>query len=176
VINDSRRIYILKLLNKKNIALTALGLQVIGLLGYVQFGPSFIPAQLTSYSEGCTPTSSELPKICTGVQPQTMCVGTTAELDGIFHAHDYVLDNVKDGSGNVPRLYLAKLPKDMKKHSGPPKKQQHLFVKSLLPMILQVNEDVREKRETLLEIKHRMAKGESITPEQKVWLHELATE
>ncbi len=96
-------------------------------------------------------------------------VETVKELAKIFE--DFDLTQTKA----VPRLYLAKLP-------GKPKAQKHakkgakaLFVKAVLPHILQVNEGILADRTRLLELQEKQVEGKRLTPGEKLWLSKLAS-
>jgi Bax protein len=72
----------------------------------------------------------------------------------------------------VPRLYLVSLPKDFKRASVDSKKK--LFVKSLLPLILQANENILQERRKLLAIMAQHQAGLKLSIAQKSWLTDVA--
>jgi Bax protein len=99
-------------------------------------------------------------------------VASVKELNHVFKDRDYNLSKVKSGGG-VPRLYLAKLPSDMrhqKKSSNP------TFIQVLLPHILKVNEKIMADRERLLEMQARQKKGGHLLYAEKMWLMKLASD
>lgn len=164
----------------RNLVIGALGLQIAGLFAWIALDTTDMSGSF-QVSHECpveeANLATPLPDVCRKKAPNLTSIQLTSDLDALFKEKTYALDTVKAGTTSVPRVYLAKLPRDMnKKRMGPPRRQQHLFVKSLLPMILQVNEDVRLKRETLLDIKTRLAKGEKISREERLWLSELAAQ
>src|ERR1700722_18579644 len=69
-------------------------------------------------------------------------VTSVKELDHVFNNWDYTLTNVSK-EGTVPRLYLAKLPQDMRKKN---KSSNATFIQVLLPHVLKVNEQILEDR------------------------------
>ena len=70
------------------------------------------------------------------------------EMTQAFDQTGFELTKVAQGEGSVPRIYLAKLPGDLK--GLPPKHKRDAFIKSILPLVLQVNEEIRQDREKLM--------------------------
>ncbi len=82
----------------------------------------------------------------------------------LFNDLGYDLKNVRAGQ-KVKPIYLTKLPKDLKT-LGDTKKKRELFIKIVLPLILNVNEKITEDRKKLFKI---LAKNFN-TVGEKVWL------
>ena len=82
----------------------------------------------------------------------------------LFNDLGYDLKNVRAGQ-KVKPIYLTKLPKDLKT-LGDTKKKRELFIKIVLPLILNVNEKITEDRKKLFKI---LAKNFN-TAGEKVWL------
>ncbi len=100
------------------------------------------------------------------------CVSSVRELDQVFDNCDYTLTKTKT-KGEVPRLYLAKLPKDMKRKK---KSSNFTFIQVLLPHILKVNEQILSDRNRLLEMQKRQKGGHTLRPSEKIWIMKLASE
>jgi len=98
-------------------------------------------------------------------------VTSVKELDNVFNNWDYTLTKVSHDR-EVPRLYLAKLPSDMKRKN---KSSNATFIQVLLPHILKVNEQILKDRERLVELKEQQ-KGRHLRQPEKMWLMKLASD
>ncbi|MFN7709587.1 MAG: glucosaminidase domain-containing protein [Holosporales bacterium] len=107
-------------------------------------------------------------------QGHTVCVDETSQLEQVFDAHGYCLKGCASGEKSVPRVYLASLPKDFSKRNSTASKRE-VFLKTMLPLILKTNEDIRRERGLLLQIKTNRDQGKSLTPGQRKALMNLAT-
>ncbi len=99
-------------------------------------------------------------------------VANVKELDSVFKQWDFDLKKAKS-EGKAPRLYLAKLPNDMK---GQKTAANSTFIRALLPHILKVNEQILSDRERLLDMKKRQKAGGHLRHAEKMWLKKLASE
>jgi Bax protein len=106
-------------------------------------------------------------------QPRFISVKSAAELTALFKRKKYTLDRTDDGRVIIPRLYLAKLPNDFNKNSHSPSRRE-LFVRSLLPLVLDANHEVMRERKQLLKINDHVNKGRALTGSQKTCLKTLA--
>ncbi|MBA3814094.1 MAG: glucosaminidase domain-containing protein [Alphaproteobacteria bacterium] len=98
-------------------------------------------------------------------------VGSVKELDRVFSNSDYTL-NKASHKREVPRLYLAKLPKDMKNKA---KSSNGTFIQVLLPHILKVNEKILTDRKRLVDLKEQL-KTRHLRHTEKMWLMKLASD
>lgn len=96
------------------------------------------------------------------------------EMCQAFDNCGFELSKVTSGDGAVPRIYLSKLPGDLK--GLPPKHKRDAFIKSILPLVLQVNEEIRQDREKLLALQERLNKGHHLRAHDRAWLSHLASE
>ncbi len=96
-------------------------------------------------------------------------VATAADLDDKFAQAGFRLDDIKGGA-DVPRLTLVSLPRDL---SGlrSVKARKSLFIRGMLPLVLQANEAVRKDRQRLLKL---MARGAPLGATDQKWVAELA--
>jgi len=99
-------------------------------------------------------------------------VASVKELDSVFRDWDYDLKKAKS-EGKVPRLYLSKLPKDMRRKS---RASNPTFIQTLLPHILEVNEQIFADRARLLEMRERQRSGGHLRQSEKMWLMKLAAD
>ena len=94
-------------------------------------------------------------------------------LSKTFKRIGYDLDAVKSGGDAVPRLFLASLPPDMSKIRQA-KDRKAIFFKTVLPLVLQVNDEIRADRRRLWDLSVRAKKGEYLPAVDRLWLIVLA--
>ncbi len=99
-------------------------------------------------------------------------VKNVKELDSVFKNWEFDLKKAKS-EGTVPRLYLSKLPKDMKRQK---KASNSTFIRALLPHILKVNEQILSDRDRLLDMQKRQKAGGHLRQAEKRWLRKLSAE
>lgn len=85
----------------------------------------------------------------------------------------YDLDSIIEGNGRVPRLFLASLPPGIEKIRET-KVRKAVFFKTVLPLILQVNEEVLVDRRRLWDLKVRLSLGERWGAADRLWLVVMA--
>jgi Bax protein len=97
---------------------------------------------------------------------------STGKLQKLFQRIGYELDGVRK-RGEVPRILLASLPPDL---PDLPRADQRkmTFIKSTLPLILHVNEQILHQRRRLMSIQSLMEAGEKISTENALWLEDMA--
>jgi len=96
-------------------------------------------------------------------------VVSAADLHDKFSAAGFHLANVRDGA-EVPRVALVKLPGDLSKLQSV-KAKKSLFIRSMLPLVLQTNEKVRHDRARLLKL---MVRGGQPGETNRLWVLGLA--
>ncbi|MEE8352006.1 MAG: glucosaminidase domain-containing protein [Rhodospirillales bacterium] len=98
---------------------------------------------------------------------------TTVALSRTFKQLDYNLDRVRAGESGVPRLFLASLPGDLKdvRETG---LRKSLFFKTVLPLVLQANEEILRDRRRLWNIHFHKSLGEKIVAADRLWLMMMA--
>jgi Bax protein len=99
-------------------------------------------------------------------------VGSAGKLSQLFKRIGYELDGVR-AKGEVPRLFIASLPHDLKKLSQPSHRKV-MFIKSTLPLILHVNELIAHDRERLIDLRRKMHAGIPLPAEDRAWLSRMA--
>ncbi len=105
-------------------------------------------------------------------QVTTMQVTGTNELTQVFQAHDYTLDQARRGEP-VPALQIDRVPGDLVNvRDGNERKE--LFIKALLPIVLETNERILAERDHLLRLHGRHAVGRSLSVIERMWLAEVA--
>jgi Bax protein len=96
-------------------------------------------------------------------------VASAADLHDKFSAAGFTLSEVRRG-GEVPRVLLVQLPGDLSTLQSV-KAKKSLFIRSMLPLVLQANEKVRKDRLRLLKL---MVRGSQPGEANRKWLLALA--
>ena len=96
-----------------------------------------------------------------------------ATLQEIFRARDYAIDTVRSGEKAVPRLVVAGLPDDMKRLDSTDERKR-LFVKTMLPLVLLVNESIERDRDRLRKLKDVVEAGHALAPMDRIWVARTA--
>ena len=94
-------------------------------------------------------------------------------LDETFDRLGYNLDAVSNKGAFVPRIFLASLPKDLDKIRRA-EKRKAIFFRSVLPLILQANEEIIFDRDRLLRLHMQIQKGQKLEAADRLWLIVLA--
>ena len=98
---------------------------------------------------------------------------TAEALSNTFKRIGYDLDGIKAGGMAVPRLFLASLPLDMSAIRQATERKT-IFFKTVLPLILQVNDEIRADRMRLLDLHTRARDGKHLPAVDRLWLIVLA--
>ena len=105
----------------------------------------------------------------------TVEVANTQELLALFDEHDYSLEvaDSTDSTIEIPTIYLSTLPNDFAKNLTIPEKKE-LFMKTLLPLILEANAEIDQERVKLIALKKILDNDGQILESQRAWLESLA--
>lgn len=123
----------------------------------------------------------ETPEMDAGVPPidkdsdRILRVTSTGDLVDMFDTLGYDFAYVRDNGTAVPRLFLAELPADFAARADAGQRVD-LFFRTLLPLMLRVNERITAQREQLLELSGQLAAGATLAEEDRLWLDSLAEE
>lgn len=90
-------------------------------------------------------------------------------IDGL----DYDLDAVLSGNSDVPRVHLASLPQNLSAIRHVDRKKE-MFFKVVLPLVLQVNEQITNDRQRLWQLKTARKLGSDLKATEKLWLAVMA--
>ena len=118
---------------------------------------------LVSCSDSAAPTYQ-------GSEIKVLKTTLATDLEQEFERHRYHLDNLDRG---VPPLILQTLPKDLPSIKSNRRKKQ-IFFKSLLPMVLLANNEIRRERKQVLDLKNVVDQGRSLDEHQLQNLTNLA--
>ena len=88
-----------------------------------------------------------------GRADRIVLVSSASQLTGYFERVNYRLGDIRD-RGEVPRLYLVRLPSDLRKLRTSSQRKA-VFIKTALPLILRANELIAEERARLIELQGR---------------------
>ena len=101
-----------------------------------------------------------------------MRVSNTEQLAQVFQAHDYSLDHARRGQP-IPALQIDRVPADLGSlRDG--NERKWLFIKALLPIILEVNERILAERKELLRLRDLASGGKELSVAERLWLADLA--
>ena len=98
---------------------------------------------------------------------------TATKLNDSFARIGYDLDSVVAGDARVPRVFLGSIPPDIAE-IAPVGARKSVFFKSVLPLILQINEQILSDRCRLWTLRHRIAMGIRLGARERLWLVVLA--
>ena len=98
---------------------------------------------------------------------------TSGALSKTFKQLGYDLDRVRSGETAVPRLFLASLPGDIR-HIREASARKSLFIKTVLPLVLQVNEEILRDRRRLWNLHFQTSLGMKTGPADRLWLMVMA--
>jgi Bax protein len=102
-----------------------------------------------------------------GTRPRSL--HTTDALDDTFKRMDYDLAAITDHGRPVPRVFLASLPTDLSAVPEP-EKRKDVFFRTVLPLILQVNEEIQAERQRLWRLHEQIKRGHKIAAVDRLWL------
>lgn len=95
-------------------------------------------------------------------------VGSTGKLWELFENAGYELDGVRERAP-VPRLLIAALPKDIVDVTRPAHRKA-TFIKSMLPIVLHVNERILRQRARIIELREIADRGAPLDAADTEWL------
>lgn len=160
------------------IALT--GLCVAALYLMVAIDGSGMPAKAAIPAGGppaltALPEAGPAPVVSSFDKPiRTYAVGSSEKVAEIFERIGYRLDGVRE-KGEVPRVFLASLPDDLKmiRHVST---RKLMFIKTALPLILHVNELILSDRSRIEGLWSKSRKGVVPSATESAWLDDKAAE
>jgi Bax protein len=87
----------------------------------------------------------------------------------VFARINYDFDAVQAGHVSVPRLFVKSLPVDMRRIRAA-KERKKLFLLSVLPLILRVNDEIWAERKKLIKLKKLVNNRVKLSAEDRLWL------
>ncbi len=148
---------------------------IVALVGITISDP---PAQATSAPKASLRLSASLPiapkrtLLDQGASlslDRAIARATARALSDTFDTLGYDLDSVLAGDDRVPRVFFASLPPDLAqiREVGV---RKSIFFKTVLPLILQVNEETLAERRRVWDLRYRMRLGQRLDAIDRLWL------
>lgn len=100
-------------------------------------------------------------------------VAAAAELRDLLDETGYALRPIRHGDARVPRLFVESLPGDFDKRMVV-ETRKRTFIRTVLPLILKANEEVRQERRRLIALEEEILSGRDITEAEQAWVEGLA--
>jgi Bax protein len=120
-----------------------------------------------------TPTAPQLGFLPQSDDHVTVRPGSVAKLATVFQRFGYDLESVRS-HGLVPRVYLAMLPPDLA--SLPDSDQRKAaFIKTVLPLVLHVNETIAHDRARILALRTEFARARTLKVGDAEWLRGVSS-
>jgi Bax protein len=85
----------------------------------------------------------------------------------------YALRQIRRGDSRVPRLLVESLPDDFDEQMVVEARKQ-TFIRTVLPLILKANEEVRLERRQLIDLEEHILSGRDLSDGDQIWLDRLA--
>jgi Bax protein len=104
---------------------------------------------------------------------ETISAVSVTSVRKFYHEAVFSLDAVGTGQP-VPRVYLARIPSDIKSTIKTLKERKGFFIKTLLPLVLRVNERVLAERTYLKQLNRKASRGVALTAKETGWIGLLA--
>lgn len=98
---------------------------------------------------------------------------SVAVVSALYADLGYRLEPLRAGVAEVPRLYLAAVPDDLKAVRDV-EDRKSLFLRTVLPLVLRVNEEIAADRARLMALDSRIKSGRTVPRAEVQWLTDLA--
>lgn len=95
------------------------------------------------------------------------------QLHSYYEEQGYTMQALRAGNAKVPPVFITTVPEDWAKDLDIAQKKS-LFFRTLLPLVLQVNADIRADRVRLADLRKRLVAGETLARGDRDWLFKLA--
>lgn len=120
---------------------------------------------------GATQTRDQAVRRASLVKPVGVVVvpGSAEKLYQDFLRIGYRIDEVRQGAHPVPRVFVASMPGDVRTLRSVDRRKD-VFIKSMLPLILSVNEEILADRERLKRLFALERQGIALDPADRDWL------
>lgn len=98
-----------------------------------------------------------------------------ADVHRVYDSLGYGLDAVRADAAGVPRVYLTSVPRDIKSVTNVDKRKS-LFLRTMLPLILKVNEEIATDRARLKGLIADGADGKALSAADRRWVEAKSRE
>lgn len=106
-------------------------------------------------------------------KPKILHVSSAKAVWDYYEKTGFTMANLKTGRVDVPRIYLANIESNWAENESVSFKKD-LFFRTMLPLILRVNEIIANDREQLFILKSLVLSGQKLSKEDEQWLKKLA--
>ncbi len=113
--------------------------------------------------------------VATTADGRVMRFSSVGQLNDYYERIGYTVEALQAGGLRVPRLYLTGIPGDWAL-GMPIDSKKSVFFRTLLPLVLSVNEEVLANRKRLEALDQRIARGGNLGDADRRWLIALADE
>lgn len=100
-------------------------------------------------------------------------VGSADGLHDVLDQTGYALRPIRRGDSRVPRLLVESLPEDFDTRMVV-EARKRTFIRTVLPLILKANEEVRLERRRLISLEEQILSGRELAEDDQIWLDRLA--
>lgn len=100
---------------------------------------------------------------------------TAAEIQAAFDRVGYSVRDLRGNAASVPDVFLKSLPPELPRITNASQRKA-LFLSTLLPLVLKVNDGIRQERERLLAIRAEVEAGRKLSSSDRKWLKALQKE
>ncbi len=100
-------------------------------------------------------------------------VASADVLHEVLDETGYALWQIRRGDSHVPRLLVESLPKDFDEKMVVEARKK-TFIRTVLPLILKANEEVRQERRQLIGLEEHILSGHELSVDDQGWLDRLA--
>jgi Bax protein len=115
-------------------------------------------------------SANKLLVIASVVDSDSASAGTVSDA---FASIGYDLNSIRAGDELVPRLFLTSLPRDIGDVREPAIRKS-IFLKTVLPLVLQVNEEILAQRGRLWQLRFKLRMGQLLREADRLWLMVMA--
>lgn len=145
---------------------------IVFLIAVAAFNP---PAGMAGVTSAMLHLPAREAMLDTGLRPASgpFVVRSVKQLRQTFRQISFELEKVADGQHPVPRLFVTRLPSDLTAMREVSERKD-VFFKSMLPLVLKVNEDLRAERSRLWTLHSQQRLGEKLDAIDRLWLHVMA--
>lgn len=158
----------------KRAALALMGLSVIALYGAAIAYPVERPERVDRDWTALPQVAPEADLVrAEKLDDSMVAVSSVAELRQTLAAIAFELKPVRRGNARVPRLFVESLPEDFDSRMVVEQRKK-AFIRTMLPLILKANEEVRDERRRLIALEEQISSGREISETSQAWLEDLA--
>ncbi len=158
-------------------ALALVAVLVAGLMGAVYLAPpdttTVSPRAILRLAAGAVLPPKDRSATWSRGSAEAMVPPSIRVLSDTFRDIGYDFDSLVTEGAKVPRIFLASVPGDMEAVREV-KQRKTLFLQTVLPLVLEVNERIAKDRDRLLKIRKHGQAGDHVDAIDRLWLAMMA--